>query len=143
MIVNGGVREPIVKIGSRFERFLNMIHSNTGLDNRTGGLNRRYDALPAFTFHNGYTLQANDLGGSGVKIELLHEFDTIGAIILPPKEVAHYGRWLLETLGQDRYGLPRELPDILKRLTKQKRANQILQRGDKTKIRDALRVLNS
>ena len=120
-----------------------MIQHRAGLDKRTGRVHQRNDALPAFTFRNGYTLHANDLGGSGVKIELLHEYDTVGAIILPPKEVSHYGRWLLETLGQDRYGLPRELPDILKRLTKQKRANQILQRGDKTKIRDALRVLKS
>jgi hypothetical protein len=120
-----------------------MIHQHAGLDNRTGRQNHRYDALPAFTFRNGYTLQANDLGGSGVKIELLHEYDTVGAIILPPKAVGHYGRWLLETLGQDRHGLPRELPEILKRLTKQKKASQILQRGDKTKIRDALKVLKS
>ena len=120
-----------------------MIHQHAGLDNRTGRLNHRYDALPDFTFRNGYTLQANDLGGSGVKIELLHEYDTVGAIILPPKAVGLYGRWLLETLGQDRYGLPRELPEILKRLTKQKKASQILQRGDKTKIRDALKVLKS
>jgi len=120
-----------------------MIQQHAGLDKRTGRVNPRYDALPAFTFRNGYTLQTNDLGGSGVKIELLHEYDTVGAIILPPKEVGHYGRWLLETLGQDRYGLPRELPEILKRLTKQKRANQILQRGDKTRIRDALKVLRS
>ena len=115
-----------------------------GLDNRPDKpLNGRFDALPAFIFRNGYTLQANDLGNSGVKIELLHEFDTVGAIILPPKEVSQYGRWLLETLGQDRYGLPRELPEILRRLSKQKKANQILQRGDKTKIKDALKVLMS
>ena len=121
-----------------------MRQRNTGLDNpRHSKLERQYDVLPAFTFRNGYTLQASDLGNAGVKIELIHEHDTMGAIILPPEEVGEYGRWLLQTLGQDRYGLPRELPEILKRLSKQKKANQILQRGDKTKIRDALKVLQS
>ena len=121
-----------------------MRQESAGLDNRSSKQRQqRFDALPAFIFHNGYTLETKDLGNSGVKIELLHEYDAIGAIILPPKEVGDFGRWLLQTLGQDQYGLPRELPEILKRLTRQKKANQILQRGDKTKIRDALKALQS
>lgn len=121
-----------------------MKQHNTGLDHpRHRTLERQFEVLPAFTFRNGYTLQASDLGNSGVKIELIHEHDTVGAIILPPRKVSEYGRWLLQTLGQDRYGLPRELPEILKRLSQQKKANQILQRGDKTRIRDALKVLKS
>ena len=121
-----------------------MSQRSAGLDTWVGKpFDRRFDALPAFVFRNGYTLQANDLGNSGVKVELLHDYDTVGAIILPPREVSEYGRWLLQTLGQDRFGLPRELPEILKRLSRQKIANQILRRGDKTKIRDALKVLKS
>jgi hypothetical protein len=121
-----------------------MSHYSTGLANpRRRTLDRRFDVLPAFIVRNGYTLEASDLGNAGVKIELLHEHDTVGAIILPPDEVGEYGRWLLQTLGQDRYGLPQELPEILTRLSKQKTANQILKRGDKTKIKDALRVLKS
>jgi hypothetical protein len=131
-------------MGSLLKGFFIMIQHSAGLDNRSSGQrNRRFDALPAFIFRNGYTLETKDLGNSGVKIELSHEYDAIGAIILPPKEVGDFGRWLLQTLGQDRYGLPSELPEILDRLSKQKKASQILQRGDKTKIRDALKVLKS
>ena len=91
-----------------------MRQRSAGLENRAGKpFDRRFGALPAFVFRNGYTLQANDLGNSGVKVELLHEYDAAGAIILPPREVSEYGRWLLQTLGQDRFGLPRELPEIL------------------------------
>ena len=121
-----------------------MSHYSTGLeDPRRRSVSRRFDVLPAFIFRNGYTLEASDLGNAGVKIELLHEHDTVGAIILPPDEVGEYGRWLLQTLGQDSHGLPQELPEILTRLSKQKAASQILKRGDKTKIRDALKVLRS
>jgi len=102
-----------------------------------------FSALPRFYYHNGYTFQATDLGNQGVKIELVHEYDAGGAIIMPRKEVGEYGRWLLKTLGQDRYGLPKELSDILKRLSGQKAANRVLKRGDKKKIREALKVLRS
>ena len=117
---------------------------SAGLNNRTSRQrNRRFDALPTFIFRNGYTLETKDLGNSGVKIELIHEYDAIGAIILPPKEVGDFGRWLLQTLGQDQHSLPKELGEILDRLSKQKKANQILKRGDKTRIRDALKILKS
>ena len=121
-----------------------MRQGSTGLENRVSEpFDRRFGALPGFIFQNGYTLQASDLGNSGVKIELLHDYDTVGAIILPPKEVGKCSRWLFQTLGQDRFGLPGELPEILKRLSREERAGQILRRGDKTKIRDALKALNS
>jgi len=121
-----------------------MRQGSVGLENRVAKpFDRRFGALPGFIFQNGYTLQASDLGNSGVKIELLHDYDTVGAIILPPKEVGKYSRWLFQTLGQDRFGLPGELPEILRRLSGEKRASQILRRGDKTKIRDALKALKS
>ena len=121
-----------------------MREQSFGLDNPPArSFDRRFGVLPAFIFRNGYTLETSDLGNSGVKIELLHENDAVAAIILPPKEVGEFGRWLLQTLGQDRYGLPKELPEILSRLSKQKKATQILRRGDKTRIRDALKVLQS
>ena len=102
---------------------------------------RRFSALPGFRYCNGYTFRATDLGKQGVKIEIGHEDDVGAAIILPPKEVGQCGRWLLKTLGQDRYGLPKELGDILQRLSGQRGAERILEWGDKKKIKDALRIL--
>ncbi len=104
---------------------------------------RRFPALSGFCYRNGYTFQATDLGSRGVKLELFHEHEAGGAIILPPKEVGQCGRWLLQTLGQDRHGLPEELREILKRLSSQREASRVLRRGDKKKIKDALRVLRS
>ena len=105
--------------------------------------NQRFAALRGFRYDNGYTLQATDMGSLGVKIELLQDHDTGGAIILPPKLVGECGRWMLQTLGQDRHGLPEELPDILKRLSRQKAATRLLKRGDKKIIKDALKTLRS
>ncbi|MEA3227294.1 MAG: hypothetical protein U9Q07_15195 [Planctomycetota bacterium] len=98
-------------------------------------------SLPAFFFEDGYTLSAADLGKSGVKIELSHKYNVGGAIILPPKQVEECGRWLLETLEQDSNGLPKQLADVLERLSKQSGFKAKLERGDKKKIKDALRVL--
>lgn len=121
-----------------------MQEHNAGFDRRPGKPGeRRSSALSGFRYQNGYTFRATDLGNRGVKIELLHERDAGGAIILPPEEVSQCGRWLLRTLKQDRHGLPAELPDILKRLSSQKAANRVLQRGDKKKIKDALKILRS
>jgi len=111
---------------------------NVGLAERVA---ERFSALPGFRYCNGYTFRATDLGKHGVKIEIGHEDDVGAAIILPPKEVGQCGRWLLQTLGQDRHGLPKELPDILQRLTAQKGAERILEWGDKKKIKNALKVL--
>jgi len=99
--------------------------------------------LPPFSYEDGYTFSATDLGKLGVKIELKHRYDTAGAIILPPKEVAKCGRWMLETLEQDSNGMPKELRGILERLSRQSGFKPTLKRGDKKKIRDALKVLNS
>jgi len=103
----------------------------------------RNRSLPGFRFENGYTFCATDLGNSGVKIELVHENHVAGAIILPPKAVGECGRWMLETLGQDRHGFPHGLSDILRRLSKHKPSESVLQRGDKKKLKDAIRVLRS
>jgi hypothetical protein len=111
---------------------------NVGLAERVA---QQFSALPGFRYCNGYTFRATDLGKQGVKIELTHEKDVGAAIILPPKEVGQCGRWLLKTLGQDCHGLPKELPDILQRLTGQKGTERILEWGDKKKIKDALKVL--
>ena len=111
---------------------------NVGLAKPIG---RRFSALAGFRYCNGYTFRATDLGKQGVKIELIHEEDVGAAIILPPKEVGQCGRWLLQTLGQDHHGLPVELADILKKLSEQEGVERLLERGDKKKIRDALRVL--
>ena len=100
-------------------------------------------ALPGFHFQNGYTFSATDLGNHGVKLELLHKNDVAAAIILPPKMVAKCGRWLLQTLGQDRHGLPNGLSQVLRRLNKQKAAERLFQRGDKKMLKDAIRVLRT
>ncbi len=101
----------------------------------------RYASIPGFTYEDGYTFSATDLANRGVKIDLAHEHDRSAAIILPPEKVAECGRWLLQTLGQDRHGLPNGLSDILRRLSKLTPNASILERGDKTRIREALRVL--
>lgn len=98
-------------------------------------------ALPAFRYEAGYTFSASDLGKLGVKIELNHEYDTGLAIILPPGKVGECGIWLLETLEQESNGLLKELLGILERLGKQKGLRPTLRRGDKKKIKDALKVL--
>ena len=106
-------------------------------------LKRARTALPEFRYKAGYTLSANDLGKLGVKIELNNEYDTGAAIILPPVKVGEYGIWLLETIGQENYGLLKELRGILERLSKQSGLRANLQRGDKKRIKDVLKVLNS
>lgn len=119
-----------------------MMKASAGINSQIGKrMDKRYTALPEFCYQDGYTLWATDLGKRGVKIELAHTQDDGGAIILPPKKAGEYGRWLLETLGQDSLGLPTELPDILERLAKQRASGRILKRGDKKKIKDALKVL--
>jgi hypothetical protein len=106
-------------------------------------LKHPHSALPAFRYEAGYTFSASDLGKLGVKIELNHEHDTGVAIILPPRKVGECGIWLLETLEQESNGLLKELLGILERLGKQKGFKPALQRGDKKKIKDALKVLKS
>lgn len=98
-------------------------------------------ALPEFVYEDGYTLSVKDLGKAGVKIELSHDYNVGAAIILPPKKVQECGAWLLETLEQESNGLPRQLTDILERLSKQSGFRTKLERGDKKKIREALRAL--
>lgn len=117
-----------------------------GLSPRIGdtpgkSVNQMYAAFSAFRYKDGYTLSVIDLGVQGVKIELIQAYDIGGAIILPPEKVQECGRWLLQTLGQNSFGLPKELSVILARIVSHKKSTKILQRGDKKKIRDALKVL--
>lgn len=104
---------------------------------------RTSPSLPSFVFGNGYALTAYDLGSGGVKIELDHIGDVGAAIILPPEEVGNLGRWLLQTLGQDKHGLPVEIGGILERLSKAPAKLPMLERGDKKHIKEALRALRS
>jgi hypothetical protein len=99
--------------------------------------------LPGFSFQNGFSFSAIDLGNNGVKIEFSHENDVGAAIILPPEAVGRCGLWLLNTLGQDRHGLPADFSKILRRLSKHKGIERSLERGDKKRIKDALRVLRA
>lgn len=102
---------------------------------------KRYSSIPDFIYADGYRLSAVDLANRGVKLELSHEHDRSSAIILPPDQVAECGRWLLRTLGQDRHGLPNGLSDVLRRLSGQRGAEPVFERGDKQRIKEALRVL--
>jgi hypothetical protein len=100
-------------------------------------------ALPPFRYEDGYTLSASDWGKLGVKIELNNEYEHGMAIILPPGQVGKYGRWLLGTLEQDSNGLPKQLCEILERLGGQKGMKLNLRRGDKKKLKEALKALKS
>jgi len=106
-------------------------------------VNRKSSSLPPFRYEAGYCLNVSDRGGAGVKLELSHDGDIGAAVMLPPETVQELGRWLLRTLGQDEHGFPVELGGILERLSKEKKASAILQRGDKTRIREALQALKS
>lgn len=100
-------------------------------------------SLPPFLYENGYSLAVSDLGNAGVKLTLSHDGDVGAAILLPPKAVETFGKWLLQTLGQDEYGFPVELGGILERLSKIKARQSFFERGDKKRIRQALRALRS
>ena len=104
-------------------------------------LKHRRAALPEFYYEDGYRLSAKDLGKAGVKIELSHSYNVGGAIILPPRQVRECGTWLMETLEQESNGLPKQLTEILERLNKQTGSRAKLERGDKKKMREALRAL--
>ena len=106
-------------------------------------LKHRRTALPTFLYEDGYAISAKDLGKAGVKIELSHNYNVGGAIILPPRQVEECGRWLLETLEQESNGLPKQLVDVLERLSNQSGFRAKLERGDKKKIKDALKVLKT
>ena len=110
-------------------------------DNNRKTINQVYKALSTFRYEDGYSFSAVDLGTHGVKIELSRAYDIGAAIILPPERVHDCGKWLLQTIGQDSFGLPKELTDILSRLVKHEKAGKILQRGDKAKIKEALKAL--
>jgi len=114
----------------------------TGIDDRTGEpITEKYSSLSSFCYEDGYALLGTDLGNEGVKIELVHKYEDGRAIILPPRKAKECGKWLLRTLGRVGQNLPEGLPDILEKLTKQKRVDRILKRGEKKKIKDAIKVL--
>ena len=98
-------------------------------------------ALREFSYSDGYRFSGTDLGGMGVKIELVDNQQDAAAIILPPAKAEECGRWLLGTIGRQEKRLPKELPDILERLARVKSTRAKLKRGDKKKIRDAIEVL--
>ena len=106
-----------------------------------GSANRKSSSLPPYLYGNGYSLSAFDLGNGGVKLELHHNGEIGAAIILPPSEVQRLGKWLLRTLGQDKHGFPVELGAVLERISKAKIEDSTLLRGDKKRIKEALRAL--
>jgi hypothetical protein len=93
-------------------------------------LAKKRSVLSEFCYENGYRLSVTDLGNEGVKIELVHEYKDGGAI-----------KYLLQTIRQIKYSPLKELANILQRLMREKSLGQILQRGEKKKIREAVRLL--
>jgi hypothetical protein len=108
---------------------------------KSSTLLRKRSSLSGFRFENGYTFLVTDLGNRGVKVELAHEQQEGSAIILPPAKAQECATWLQRTIAQRNHNSLNELPDILKRLMQQKAIGRMLQRGDKKKIREALRLL--
>jgi len=98
-------------------------------------------ALAQFSYSNGYVFRGTDMGTCGVKIELLDKYDEGAAIILPPAEAEQCAKWLLETIGQQKCKLPNGLPEVLEKIAEDQRSRPGLSRGDKRKIKQALRVL--
>ena len=116
----------------------------TEINDKTGEpIIKQYSALSVFHYENGYALSCTDLGNRGVKVELIHKQQDSGAVILPPKKTEECGRWLLQTLGQRSYNLPKELSHILERLIKEKKLDQILKWGDKKIIKEVLKLLKA
>ncbi|MHC4644766.1 MAG: hypothetical protein ACYTBJ_04640 [Planctomycetota bacterium] len=112
------------------------------IDDETGEpLIKKQASLSEFCYENGYVFRGTDLGGLGVKIELGHEDESSVAIILPPGKAQECAQWLLRTLGQVYHSLPEDLPDILQKIVAQKEMERILERGDKRKIKAAVRAL--
>jgi len=121
-----------------------MLELITGIDDKTGNpVAKERSALSEFCYEDGYVFSATDLGKRGVKIELVHRQEDGGAIILPPRKAEECGRWLLQTIGQTGLGFPKELPDILDRLVKEKNAGRVLRWGEKKKIKDAVKLLRN
>lgn len=119
-----------------------MLELITKIGDKTGEtIIKRRPGLSTFCYESGYTFWGEDLGNRGVKIELVGEHEDGRAVILPPGKAKECGRWLLQTIGEGKYKLPKELPDILERLIEQKGLEQRLRRGDKKKIKEALKVL--
>ena len=94
-------------------------------------------ALNEFTYRNGYTLTVTDMGSDGLRIELIHPYENTAAVIIPPDKALMCVHWMLKTLALQEDKLPAELPEILRRIVDRKSLN----RGDKKKIRNAIRTL--
>lgn len=118
-----------------------MVRLTEQIDEKGPLLVKERPALSEFCYENGYLLSVTDLGNQGVKVELVHEHQHGGAIILPPAKAEECAKWLLRTIGQIKYSPLKELSDILQRLMREKALGQILQRGENKKIREALKLL--
>jgi len=114
-----------------------------GIDEKTGQpIIEELSAMPTFSFRNGYTLSGLDLGQRGVKLNLLRQCEDPRGIILPPEKARQFGSWLAGTVAAKPQTLPADLADILRRLLRQKGLRPTLKKGDKTRIKQALRALN-
>lgn len=115
-----------------------------GIDEKTGQpIIEELSAVPTFSFRNGYTLSGLDLGQHGVKLNLVRQCEDPRGIILPPEQTRQFGSWLAGTVAAKPQSLPPDLADILRRILKQKGLRATLKKGDKTRIRQALRALTN
>jgi len=116
----------------------------TIIDSKTGEpVVEERPALSGFYYEDGYTLLGTDLGGLGVKMELMRKHKGGGAVILPPHKARECAQWLQRTLGQVNQSLPKELPDVLERIIEQEGLAPVLKRGDKKKIKDVIKILKA
>jgi hypothetical protein len=118
-----------------------MVRSTTTTAGKSKLVVEKRSALSGYCYQNGYVFSVTDLGKQGVKIELVHEYGDGRAIILPPAKAEECAKWLLRTIGQIKHSPLKELCDILQRLMREKSLGRILHRGDKKKIREAVRLL--
>jgi hypothetical protein len=113
-----------------------------GIDEKTGQpIIEELSAVPTFSFRNGYTLSGLDLGQRGVKLNLVRQCEDPRGIILPPEQARQFGSWLVGTVAAKPQSLPPDLADILRSILKQKGLRATLKKGDKARIRQALRIL--
>ena len=118
-----------------------MVRSTIGTAEENKSVVAKRSALAGYCYENGYVLTVTDLGNQGVKLELVHECQDGGAIILPPAKAEECAKWLFQTIGQVKHSPVKELCDILQKLMREKALSRMLQRGDKKKIREAVRLL--
>jgi len=117
----------------------NILETNN--TNKTTSQEKNKNALANFKYENGFVFCGTDLGNQGVKIELMRNYENGGAIILPPNKALECAHWMLQSIGQLKHDIPKELPGILEKIATDKQARRLLNREDKKTIKQAISFL--